>query len=189
MRVIKLGGSLADSSLLKDWLDYLALNRSPKTVIVPGGGMFAEQVRVAQKFWCVGDKTAHCMALLAMQQMAFLFQGINQNLHIVSTVQEIKSSLASKKVIIWSPDIQQLDREGIPASWDITSDSLAVWLAKEITATELFLVKSASVSPELSIQQMAGKGIVDKGFCEFMKSAKVTVRVLNRHELNFFTKQ
>ncbi len=187
MRVIKLGGSLADSSLLKDWLDYLALNRSSKTVIVPGGGMFAEQVRVAQKNWRFGDQVAHCMALLAMQQMAYMFQGINQNLRIASTVQEIKSSLAREKVIIWSPDIEQLDRAGIPANWDITSDSLAAWLAKEISATELFLVKSNSVSSAMSIQQMAEEGIVDQGFCDSIKDAKMTVKILNRHELNFFT--
>jgi aspartokinase-like uncharacterized kinase len=149
--------------------------------------MFAEQVRVAQKNWRFGDQVAHCMALLAMQQMAYMFQGINQNLRIASTVQEIKSSLAREKVIIWSPDIEQLDRAGIPANWDITSDSLAAWLAKEISATELFLVKSNSVSSAMSIQQMAEEGIVDQGFCDSIKDAKMTVKILNRHELNFFT--
>lgn len=188
MRVIKLGGSLADSPLLRDWLDSLAFYRSAKTVIVPGGGVFAEQVRIAQKHWRFDDNAAHCMALLAMQQTACMFQGINQNLHIARTVQEIKCSLDKHNVVIWSPDINQLDRAGIPASWDITSDSLAAWLAKEVSASELFLVKSASVSPAMSYQQMAEKGIVDKGFCDFMQDTPATLKVLHRADLNFFTK-
>ena len=187
MRVIKLGGSLADSSLLKNWLDAVAFNSSDSTVIVPGGGAFAEQVRVAQKQWRFDDYTAHFMALLAMQQMACMFQGINQNLHIASSVQEIKSWLDRHKVVIWIPDIKQLDRADIPACWDITSDSLAAWLAKELSATELFLVKSAPVSPAMTIQQMAEEGIVDKGFSDFIKDTPVSVKVLNRHELNVFT--
>ena len=188
MRVIKLGGSLADSSLLRDWLDALACNSSEETVIVPGGGAFAEQVRVAQKQWRFDDYTAHFMALLAMQQMACMFQGINQNLHIARSVQEIKSLLHRPTVVIWMPDIWQLDRAGIPACWDITSDSLAAWLAKELLATELFLVKSATVSPAMTIQQMTEAGIVDKGFSAFMKDTRIILKVLNRNELNFFTK-
>ena len=49
LTVLKLGGSYAFSPHLKDWLDAIAACAGC-AVVVPGGGPFADAVRMAQRF-------------------------------------------------------------------------------------------------------------------------------------------
>ena len=149
LQVVKLGGSLSDSVLLADWLNYLAEFAQHPTVIVPGGGVFADQVRNTQQQWQFDDVVAHQMALLAMQQMAWLFHGINRKIPIVQSAEEIKIALQCHKTIIWSPDIYWLTESGVPASWDFTSDSLAAWLGSQLAAVKLIMVKSVEIPVSL----------------------------------------
>ncbi len=181
--IIKLGGSLSHSDALVNCLNTLELNYQGRAVvIVPGGGAFADQVRLAQQRWQFDDTTAHHMALLAMQQMALMFKGLKPDLAIAPTVAEIQKQLNRQKTVIWSPDIAELDNAGIPASWDISSDSLAVWLAKTLSATELILIKSAAIDADLSLQQLAEQHIVDKAFCDFVLQAAFKTRIINAQD-------
>ncbi|MFZ2405613.1 MAG: uridylate kinase [Methylobacter sp.] len=178
--VIKLGGSLSRSDTLVSCLNAVEKNyRGRAAVIVPGGGAFADQVRLAQQHWQFDDNTAHHMALLAMQQMALLFKGLNPGFAIAHTVGAIRKQLDRQKTVIWSPDIIELDNAGIEASWDITSDSLAAWLAKTLPASELILIKSAAIDANLSLQQLAEQGIVDKAFCDFVAQAAFKTQIID----------
>jgi aspartokinase-like uncharacterized kinase len=178
--IIKLGGSLSRSDTLVDCLNALEKNyRGRAVVIVPGGGAFADQVRLAQQHWQFDDNTAHHMALLAMQQMALMFQGLKPGFAIAHTIAAIQKTLDRQKTVIWSPDIIELDNAGIKASWDITSDSLAAWLAKTVSATELILIKSAAIDANLNPQQLAEQDIVDKAFFDFVAEAEFKIQILN----------
>jgi aspartokinase-like uncharacterized kinase len=120
------------------------------------------------------------MAILAMQQMALLFNGIKGDFSIAHSVTDIRRQLHRQKIVIWSPDIVELDNAAIQASWDITSDSLAAWLAKSLSAKELILVKSANIDASLSLEQLAKQNIIDKGFCDFVKYATFKIQVINQ---------
>ncbi|MGZ5851302.1 MAG: amino acid kinase family protein, partial [Hyphomicrobium sp.] len=61
MTVIKLGGSVAESGRLAAIVLIVAATRVP-VVVVPGGGTFADAVRVAQAELGFGDAVAHHMA-------------------------------------------------------------------------------------------------------------------------------
>lgn len=181
MRIIKLGGSLASTGSLIDCLNTIDY-QGKAVVIVPGGGVFADQVRLAQQRWQFDDHTAHHMALLAMQQMALMFNGLKPNFIIASTIEAIQSRLSQQKIVIWSPDILELDNANIPASWDITSDSLSAWLAKRLSAAELILIKSATIEGNPSLHQLVEQHIVDKAFCEFVKEAAFGIRVVSAQD-------
>ncbi len=181
MIVVKLGGSLSQSDALIKCLNSVEQNYQGRAVvIVPGGGAFADQVRLAQQRWQFDDKTAHRMAILAMQQMALLFNGIKGDFAIARLVADIQKQLLQKKTVIWSPDIVELECASVPASWDITSDSLAAWLATALSAKELILVKSANIDAGFSLQQLAEKNILDKGFCDFVGQATFQIQVINQ---------
>ena len=181
MIIVKLGGSLSQSDALIRSLNSIEQNYANRAVvIVPGGGAFADQVRLAQHHWQFDDDTAHRMAILAMQQMALLIKGLKNDFSIAGSVTDILKQLHQKKIVIWSPDIVELDNAGIEASWDITSDSLAAWLAKAISAEELILVKSAMIDNSLSLTQFAERAIVDKAFCNFVRQATFTVQLINQ---------
>ena len=180
MIVIKLGGSLSRSDSLINCLNAVEKNYQGRdVVIVPGGGAFADQVRLAQQHWQFDDSTAHHMAILAMQQMALMFKGLKPDFTIVHTVEAVQESLNRQKTVIWSPDIIELDNAGIRASWDITSDSLAAWLAKTVSATELILIKSAAIDANLSLHQLAERHVVDKAFCGFVAEATFKTYIMN----------
>ena len=186
MIVVKLGGSLCQSHVLVECLNSVEQNYQGRAVvIVPGGGVFADEVRLAQKRWQFDDITAHRMAILAMQQMALLFKGIKGNFGIARSVYEIRKKLQRQKIVIWSPAIVELDNAGIQASWDITSDSLAAWLAKALSAQELILVKSADIDASHSLLQLAKRDIIDKGFCDFVMQASFKIQVINQEAFNF----
>jgi 5-(aminomethyl)-3-furanmethanol phosphate kinase len=183
MIVVKLGGSLSKADMLLNCLNNLEQNYTDSAVvIVPGGGAFADQVRMAQEHWQFDDITAHRMAILAMQQMALLIKGLKSNFSIAYSVTDILKQVAQQKIVIWSPDIIELDNAAIKASWDITSDSLAAWLAGSLSARELVLVKSAMIDNRLNLQQLTELGIIDQGFCDFVRQARFEITIINQQD-------
>jgi aspartokinase-like uncharacterized kinase len=177
--VLKLGGSLLSSPILAQWL-YLAIQEGEgSVVIVPGGGVFADQVRSTQKIWQYDDQTAHYMAILAMQQMALLFKGLCSDLCLVNEVEAISPALHKKKVVVWAPLAAELDAGKIKASWDITSDTLAAWLTVQLSAEQLILVKSAQLPENLTLEQLSEQTIVDKAFADFVQHHALAVNCVS----------
>lgn len=178
-RVIKLGGSLLETAALPACLAAIA-NRAGPIVIVPGGGPFAEQVRIAQGQWLFDDVAAHRMAVLAMQQMALLMHSLMPEFAIVADAASLGGASHVQPVLIWSPQIEQLDDANIAAGWDITSDSLAAWLAGFIQADELVIVKSAHVPEQASWLDLQQRGILDAAFQRFAAQANYKITVMNK---------
>lgn len=180
MIVVKLGGSLEQSGTLLDCLQQMEQHyQNDSVVIVPGGGVFADQVRMAQIRWQFDDRTAHVMALLAMQQMALLINGLKSRFVIAESVTAIKARAATWQTLLWSPDIKELDNAGITANWDITSDSLAAWLANAVSASDLVLVKSATIQPGLSLAALTELGTIDNAFCTAVQDAAFNIHIIN----------
>jgi 5-(aminomethyl)-3-furanmethanol phosphate kinase len=183
MIVIKLGGSLAGSGKLSACLDKIDQDYQDKTVvIVPGGGIFADQVRQAQQQWQFDDRTAHLMSILAMQQMALLFKALKPRFNIADSISELCGQNAQQSASIWSPDKLELDQAGIPSSWDITSDSLAAWLAKTLGADGLILVKSGNIDADLDVLKLVQQQVVDASFYEHTQHAAFKVQIVNAEE-------
>jgi 5-(aminomethyl)-3-furanmethanol phosphate kinase len=166
--VVKLGGSLATSPLLEEWLDVLA-NSDASVVVTPGGGPFADTVRAVQVLMGYDDRAAHAMALLAMGQYAHAIAGLHGVFEVAGDVDAIENVLGRGKIPVWRPYPLALEDASIPQSWRVTSDSLAAWLAARLDARELILVKSAT--PEKSsytAEDLAREGVVDPEFPEFL---------------------
>jgi 5-(aminomethyl)-3-furanmethanol phosphate kinase len=175
MRIIKLGGSLLSGGDLRACLDIIAYDGGQQ-IIVPGGGVFADQVRHLQAAYGFDDVAAHRMAILAMHQLAILFNGLQPKFTVCDSLEKL---FAASGIRIWSPDITELDAAGIPASWDISSDSLAAWLAQQVPAAELVLVKCADVPINQSYAELAAQGIVDSAFPEFAKGLSCPINIIN----------
>jgi len=181
--ILKLGGSLLSGATLQQWLSLASAQGKGKVVIVPGGGVFAEQVRLMQDKWHYHDKTAHYMALLAMQQMALLLQDLCSDLMIVQHVTAIRPALLQQRVVIWSPLAVELDAADVPATWDISSDSLAAWLAVQLSAKQLLLIKSAHIAADQSIEHLVKLGVLDGAFMRFVQGQNLVIQCLSSHSL------
>ncbi|OHX37298.1 uridylate kinase [Methylomonas sp. LWB] len=181
-RVVKLGGSLLSAGVLPACLDALG-GWGESLVIVPGGGEFADQVRRSQAIWNFDDVTAHRMALLAMRQMGWLMHARRPQFQPADSVATLAEVLSAKRSAIWMPDHAELDAAGVEASWEVTSDSLAAWLAGRLDAGELILVKSAEVADDTDIGRLIGQGIVDSAFGRYSRDAGYRIRII--HQASF----
>jgi dihydroneopterin aldolase len=65
----------------------------------------------------------------------------------------------------------------VPESWDVTSDSLAAWLAGTLGAARLLLVKSRDVEPPVTARDLADAGVVDPLFPLYAQRSGAAVHV------------
>jgi aspartokinase-like uncharacterized kinase len=139
---------------------------------VPGGGIFADVVRSAQQRFSFSDAAAHAMALLAMEQYAVLLADLEPALRPCADINEIRAALAAGGIALWLPHAMVTSEPGIAASWTVTSDSLAAWLAGRLGVPHLVLAKSApSPPPPLSARELAKAGLVDAAFPGYIAAA------------------
>jgi len=176
--VIKLGGSFAFSPDLRDWI--AAITRcAGRAVIVPGGGPFADQVRTAQAQMGFDDRAAHRMGLLAMEQYGCAIKSLHEALSLADSVASIRRGLADDQVPVWLPTQMALSAADIPHSWDVTSDSLAAWLAGKIGAERLLLVKQVEPAHGTArVADLAERDIVDRAFANFHAASGVPAFIL-----------
>jgi len=182
MWVVKVGGSLATAEALPFWLDVLSCYGGGDVVIVPGGGPFAELVHESQVYWKFDDSSAHFMALLAMTQFGLMLSGMQPDLVPVEHKEDIERVLANAGVPIWLPTQMVTDDDSIEHSWDVTSDSLAAWLAVRLGASRLLLVKSVEVDNTLPIRELARQDIVDACFPDYVRQGDFSVSVMSQKE-------
>ena len=177
--IVKLGGSLASSPKLRAWLDVCASAGAGRMVIVPGGGPFADAVRALQPQQGFDDASAHRMALLAMEQFGRMLIGMHPELVAADSGSAIGYALARGEVPVWMPSAMVLACADIPVSWNVTSDSLAAWLAEELHATLLILVKSVEVTEaRATLAELVSRGWVDPEFPRFAAAAGCPVRII-----------
>lgn len=159
--VVKLGGSTAGHAEMQRWIDLLASATFP-LVIVPGGGPFADQVRTSQKRLGYSDDAAHAMAILAMDQFGIAIAERHPQLRVARSTSQIGEVLDAGATPVWLPSSMTLDAVDIPCSWQITSDSLSAWLARQLSADTLLLVKQTDeYTHYATVPELAAAGIVD----------------------------
>jgi len=173
--VVKLGGSHAFSGHLAGWIAAIA-DCAGDVVVVPGGGPFADAVRDAQSKMGFGDEAAHHMALLAMDQYGCALAGLNRACVLADSLAAIGRALAEEQVPVWLPSRMALAAKDIPCSWDVSSDSLAAWLAGGLGASRLLLVKHVSLPDRaIPLPELIARGIIDKAFAGFLKDLPACV--------------
>lgn len=166
--VVKLGGSLARSMELDGWIAAIGQASMP-LVVVPGGGPFADMVRDTQAPMGFSDRAAHAMAILAMEQFGHVLLDRHARFAPARTPAEIGDLLAEGRIPLWLPSAMAISAPDIPASWDITSDSLAAWLAGRIGAWALLLVKQSNAfSAGHALDRLARAGVIDDGLASML---------------------
>ncbi|MEY4719389.1 MAG: hypothetical protein RL563_2007 [Pseudomonadota bacterium] len=178
LSVIKLGGSLLETETLPDCLRTIQ-RRAGRIAMVTGGGLFAEQVRLQQERWQFDERAAHRMALLSMQQMALLCQSFLPEASLFYSVADFAKV---KGIGIWMPQIDELDAHQIPASWEVTSDSLAAWLAGRLNADMLNVVKAAPVERHADLTTLQTQGLLDDAFLRFAEPKNYAINVLSQQD-------
>ena len=191
MWIIKIGGSLLGSPELLRWLEVLVKFSKGHVIIVPGGGLFADAVREAQKLTNASDAVAHQLALLAMDQFGLLLAGMNDGLVTASSELEIAERGWQHRAMVWLPSQMILADQSIPQNWQVTSDSLSAWLANKLGAEQLILVKSKSL---ISYQKenvchpqlLADDDLIDSQLMHYIAGKKYQTWLLHKADYSVF---
>jgi 5-(aminomethyl)-3-furanmethanol phosphate kinase len=178
LSVVKIGGSLLGSPRLNPLLAAIVDARPARAVVVPGGGPFADAVRETQAAMGFSDALAHRLALDAMGQVAAILADRHPAFAVAAGADEIAARSGAGRVPVWHPRDIRSGRPDVPETWAVTSDSLAAWLATEIGADRLVLVKSVDASPGASPRDLAEAEIVDAAFPAFASRFGGTVTVI-----------
>jgi aspartokinase-like uncharacterized kinase len=135
LTVVKVGGGLGGDALPELCRALGELGARHPLIVVPGGARFADAVRDADGRFGLRAATAHRMAILGMEQFGWLLSDLIPNA-------ERRADLAragTGRTTVLLPAALPLD--ALPASWDVTSDSIAAWVADRMGAGRLVLVK------------------------------------------------
>ncbi len=140
---IKIGGGLISypdelQSLMKV-LD--TLSKSFQLLIVPGGGPFADVVREIYRQYDISETVAHWMAILAMDQYGFFLSSMSENALTISSIDNAKELASTHKLVIFQPFQILYEQDPLEHSWDVTSDSIAAYIASLTNAESLILLK------------------------------------------------
>ncbi len=144
--VVKVGGGLLGPAAGLESVGH-ALARAAATrpmVVVPGGGPFAERVRAFDREHRLSSSAAHWMAILAMDQYAFALADRIPRATVVEDRPAVLEAHAAGLVPVLAPFRWLRAADELPHSWEVTSDSLAAYLATLLGATELVLLKPVS---------------------------------------------
>jgi len=147
--VVKVGGGLlAEEGALDRVLHVLAdVARENPLLVVPGGGPFADAVRHEDVRSRLADDAAHWMAVLAMDQYAHLIVSRSQDAVLVSDAAAAVRAAREGRLPVLAPYAWLRRADPLPHSWSVTSDSLAAWIARDIGARRLVLVKPSGAAP------------------------------------------
>jgi aspartokinase-like uncharacterized kinase len=184
MWIVKLGGSLCADPVLPQWLDLLAQLGGGRVTLVCGGGSFADEVRRVQSLWQFNDLAAHNMAVLAMAQTAYQINAMNPALQLTNSKTDIRRVLHKGQTALWLPLEMQREQPDAQTSWDVTSDSMALELARRLNAERMVLVKSCAIDPLKSLAQLSEEGIVDRRFAALADGAAFPIEILHKDALD-----
>lgn len=146
--------------------DFFFPKEEVSVLIVPGGGMFADAVRAADEKFGIGNEASHWMAVLAMEQYAYYLMEKSG----AEGAESPENPAGGVRVLLPYRVLKKEDP--LPHSWDVTSDSIAAWVArrtgaklvkvtdvdgvfrdgkllKEVSAAELALMEVSCTDPAL----------------------------------------
>lgn len=196
--VIKVGGSLAeDPKVLRALCGKLSqLAKKYAIAVVPGGGRFADVVRDFDQHFSLPRDVSHRMAILGMDQFGLLLSAVTPGSSVTRKLDDLAKFSATGKVPIFLPSHLMFKEDPLENSWDVTSDSIAAYVAKRLGAAKLILVTDvdgifiedpkenaeAEVMQEISAQKLLKLGrrtSVDRFLPKLLLEASLDCYVVN----------
>ncbi len=139
--VLKVGGSLVSGdNLLPLCHTISSLGKRHSLLVVPGGGQYADLVRMHYRKYCLSESTSHLMAILAMEQQAYLLANLIPGSRMVHNPRAFAAG-NTRGVFVWAGFSYLAHCDKLAASWEVTSDSMAAFVSCVVGAELLVLLK------------------------------------------------
>jgi len=143
--VFKIGGKiLENTSNIKSTFSQLTQLYEEKIlhkiIILPGGGSFANFVRKLDEDLQIGDDLAHWIAIYSMNYNGII---LNRKYPDLEAIEELKTFQDAKQMFcIFLPYSFLREDDTLPHNWDVTSDSIALYIANKLKLSRCFLIKN-----------------------------------------------
>lgn len=149
--LVKIGGKILEDSTnlertLTQFRQLLFTDKIlDKILILPGGGTYANFVRMIDRKLNIGNTLAHWMAIYAMDENAKeLYEKHKHDILLIKTFTQCKQVFEDPKekgIYVFSPFTYLYESDPLPHSWEVTSDSIAVFLSHSLNLKVCFLIK------------------------------------------------
>ena len=177
MIVVKLGGSLIHRAkdIVKEIVDYSDAS-GESILIIPGGSVFADTVRKVN----ASDEASHWMAILAMEQYGYyIADGSDAQLVYDTDIEDAGAYILLPYALLKKKD-------ELPHTWDVTSDTIAAWVAFGLGARFIKLTDvdgifiNGELRKELRADELQGiETCVDGELPRFLIRNKMNCEILN----------
>jgi aspartokinase-like uncharacterized kinase len=172
--VVKVGGSLAASAAVLRALcvELGKLGGRFRLLVVPGGGEFADAVRAADARFELSSQVSHKMAVLGMDQFGLMLSDLIPRSRVAFSLSVVEGLSGSGRLVVLLPSRLVFRARSLPASWDVTSDSIAAYVAGRLSVSRLVLVTDVdgvfSADPKVDLHaelvgEVSASGLLELG--------------------------
>ncbi len=143
--VFKIGGKiLENSNNIKSTFSQLTQlfekEILQKIIVIPGGGTLANFVRSLDDILEIGDDLAHWIAIYSMNYNGII---LNRKYPNLESIDKLKTFQDAKQMFcIFLPYSFLREDDTLPHNWDVTSDSIALYVANKLKLSQCFLIKN-----------------------------------------------
>ncbi len=160
--------------VVKEIIDYSNAG-GDKILIVPGGSIFADTVRRVS----ASQEASHWMAVLAMEQYGY-YLGDGNEIKLIDNLD------VEDGVSILLPYTLVKKKDELPHTWDVTSDTIAAWVAHQLKARFIKVTDvdgiylNGILQKELHASELAGiETCVDKELPRFLMENSIKCEIIN----------
>jgi len=142
--IVKIGGKILENkenleSTIAQFKHICENNIVQKIIIIPGGGTYANFVRKIDEKISIGDELSHWMAIFAMNCNGIELSQKYNDIKFFDNLGELKKS--NERIAVFLPYDFINQRDELPHIWDVTSDSITVYIAHHLGLKDCFLIK------------------------------------------------
>ncbi|MGA3061210.1 MAG: delta 1-pyrroline-5-carboxylate synthetase [Candidatus Bathyarchaeia archaeon] len=142
LTIVKVGGSLASNpEKLRALCTKLSeISKKHNIIVLPGGGEFADAVRNLDNQFNLSSAVSHRMAILGMDQYGFLLSDLLPNSYLLNQLENAQRILDQGKLPVFLSSNFLFSEDPLENSWDVTSDSIAAYIAGQLRAKRVILI-------------------------------------------------
>ena len=182
--IFKIGGQILENSkniesTISQLTQLYEENILQKILLIPGGGSYANFIRRIDEELMLGDDLAHWMAIYSMNYNGIELNRKYPKLECIGELEKFQD--AKKKFCVFLPYNDLRKNDTLPHSWDVTSDSIALYIAYKLQLNRCFLIKDVEGIYSNSMELI--KKITTLQYGELKKSGRLAEIGLNQDNL------
>lgn len=162
-------------------VERLSAKKQHRLLIIPGGGLFADHIRSMDSRFHFSASSSHRMAILAMDQYGLFLSELMLGAKLVQELGDAKK--AGYAILLPSQLLFRASEKMLPHSWDVTSDSIACYIAARAKAEKLLLVKDVDGiyeyykgKKQVLLREVSARELQDKEICVDKMLPKLLIR-------------